>query len=623
MKRKLKSIIVLIAAGLLSGSLSVIGQTSPPPDTTQTPANGVYVISVPPGWKQDHKTVRDGMHAWMSTREEFKNADGSNFDPANGSPFDGHQGFYVPRAGGNLFTAHLSGAQAKALDNDFRMDGKKLIVHPSHEFQPCPLEINEAGIDGDFDEGHVHILSQTTWGDDAAVAAAITTRPALRVPVLYVVDTGVQPIVPTATGATTYKWNPQFSAASGATPKLIFLQGRLAPSLGRSWQFTGPTPNFNSSYAADPDAPATTIAGAALPPPWNVLADSPLVWGGSTVLAPCPKTYDTTIFLDPQRDDIVHGTPITSCAVGTSVGVLGKITGLTCRVESIRVYNNPTTPTATIVEGIYRALDAHKIRVANQGANDPAPVSVLLLASRSTTGYDQSLEVALWWAWYNGMVCIVSAGNEQDPYDTTVTPNKYPPEAQWFPPGGTPLPTSPSRFDWRIGSTPAGKTYWDALGIKNDLNEPVAVPDKPYLIMVGADNSTFAVPTNDGWSPSASKGPGVDILGPSLSLPCSKNVYSTLYANGDCLMTASGASITTGYVAGVALAYLASVSEAKANPTDFRNWLLPDATIPPAAQNTFPIKLSTTAQSMTGTAISPLYLGKMPVLRVTSLTVWP
>lgn len=541
------------------------------------------MISVPP-WRKDvkHDEVKKQLVQWSLTSSDFKSASNG----VNLLKFIDMIDMAGDGAGGSIFTALLSDDLAKIIQDDFTLGGFKVIVHPSRNYRLPDLRTRRLR-----SPGGLHPMFPPT-GSHPATWAAATVVPSLlsssnqRTPVLYVVDGGVQPIVPGVTSGT--RWHPEFAAATNGDLKLR--QGRLSDqALSRSWQHP-----LDQWYPLSP-TPMT---------PWNYGADTHLTWTGQPKLL-ATTAYSASKYLDPHRDQKKHGTLVMSCAIGANVGVVGRVENVKTDFQSMRVYpsgNNPSASTAGMVEGIYNAVDAHLAR--GQGA-----ASVLMFASRTTDGYDQSLENALWWAWKQGLICIVSAGNEPDPYDT----GKHEPDSQWFPSATVPQPNSPSRIEWETGNTPAGEAFWESLGYKSPNGDPIPVPDTSYLIVVGANNAvktaTSPPPSiGDGWAASASKGPDVDVLAPSMSVPCANTTTGGL-------LTASGASMSTGYVAGVALAYLSHVSAAQANPDAFREWLLPTS----VPGSTSPIKLSTTASSWPGHLLPNSYGGQMPVIELKAL----
>ncbi|MBL9118104.1 MAG: S8/S53 family peptidase [Verrucomicrobiaceae bacterium] len=536
-----------------------------------------YTITVPP-WRKDVKRLdfAKALAAWYAQNPQFKST------MNGGLPFKPERSFYMPASGGHQYTVRMTDETADALRQTFRVNGFGVIVHPSRVYRPTVAAASIAAAQVTDTSAPL----STTWAAMTVVPSAVTSAN-VRVPRLYVVDSGVQPIVPGVTSGT-HQWHPEFAGFENENDRVELLQGRLANvSLSKSWQHP-----LDADYPVDPTAAA----------PWNLQADSMLVWANQP--KPLPLASYSSIYLDPQRDPRKHGTLLTSCAVGENVGVLGRVVGAKALVESIRTYPNGSTAkasTAAMTEGVYEALDAHL--AAPSGTK-----SVLMFASRTEDGFDPSLEVALWWAWKKGMVCVVSAGNEPDPYASGL----YEPNPQWFPAANQAQPNSPSRFDWNVGKTPEGRAYWESLGYKDPYDDSITVPDDNYLIMVGAHSavksSSTPPSTGDDWAPTASRGPGVDVLAPARDVPSANTTTRGL-------LYADGASLATGFVAGVALAYLSSVPEAQTTPMAFRSWLLPEHT--PGSSD--PIRLSVNANARQGHSLPSIYGNKMPVLQLKDL----
>jgi hypothetical protein len=123
------------------------------------------------------------------------------------------------------------------------------------------------------------------------------------------------------------------------------------------------------------------------------------------------------------------------------------------------------------------------------------------------------------------------------------------------------------------------------------------------------------------WRAGSSNGPDIDITAPGENVPVPSKSSTGL-------VNASGSSLSTGYVAGIALAYLATMpstpSSDSATPKAFRDWL-----IPATQNNANPAKVGTAAAyPMPDTANvrrspykdSASYNHCVPKLRVTQ---WP
>jgi hypothetical protein len=566
-----------------------------------------HIIVVPP-WVRtlNHKQARQKILEWAALHPDW-------FPPAKPFPFIPGKECYLERSRANAFGAILTPTQADSLRKAENLrpagDSKKkdrwfLFVNPIRKWQPVPLKDDplpslevlqpptksKAKNDGKG-KGPAYRLSSTStaaqllkaaWAaDDVVTTSPVSSKLVLpnessTPPVLYVVDTGVQPIV-----GTTPEWHQVFSAAGDIEPKLRFLQGRVPASLPAAWP---PPPNSTAPNPWRKADPTTNPDGAN--------SDQPLVFSpnNSNTLAQCP-VQAAPYNINPSKDPSAHGTKITSTAIGTYTGLLGKMSvggnPVAVDVESIRIYDNatnPTTDSVLVYEGIMHAIDAHKARRTALGYNPP---SVLLFASRSDetngAGFDEAVEVALWWAWHEGMLCIASAGNETTTYDT----NKRAPYAEWYPVPTTVANTSPSRFDWSraVASQGAGWPNWP----ETDAPSGNPYPQNPYLLIVSGHNRAFNTSTGvltngNGWRTGSSIGPDVDILAPSMSVPCASITKTNYPTTNDWIARTSGSSLSTGFVAGAAVAYLVANPNpsGSANSLDlsaaFRSWLLPMAT---------------------------------------------
>lgn len=569
-----------------------------------------HVILVPP-WTTGvtHAAAKDAIIKWSETAVSFS---GSTIE------FDDALETDEPTAGGNAFVAkHLSSAQAAELKSSFgawlkaRNPDKpayNLIVSPDTAFIPEQLSRSDDTLD-------VKTGPAVTWAVDEVIPTPLNIATQAGNPTLYVVDTGVQPFVPDSTTSSGYQWNAEFLPVA-SQGKLRLLQGQAATGVG-SW----------------PKSSAT--------PPWNTASDSPLIFTAAT-LKPC-STLAAPYNFDPQADPFSHGTAIASVAIGGQVGILSKITvGGSARVsvdiESIRIYkaasagHDITSTTASAVSnGIFRAVNSHILRSTSTPAR-----SVLVFASRSTSDFVEVVENALWWAWYNGMIVVTSGGNE--PGGSSLA-EIHSPNAIWYESTGLPTirPTTPSKYDWTIpnGSSVAAG-YWPnptTTFTGGAGTQTIPRPDHAYLLMVGGHGLTFDSSTNmltgtDDWRRTvagtngytgSSIGPDIDITCPSIRVP-------SVAPGSNTLTVSTGTSISTGFVAGAALAYLAT--KTTIHPTDpmthkneadfFMDWLLP--TNGPGAGS-----LASSAAAWDGTAyrkspyVGSSYNGKVPKLRITAL----
>lgn len=487
----------------------------------------------------------------------------------------------IPNAGGSIFTAKLTPAHARLLQKEVGF-----FVGPRLELVPVPIDGTEEFPSlgsgnaaqsraaqlksapaitsrGGSKKSRGLTTANIEWSGQAITGGSIP-REFVRSPVLYVVDSGVQPFLDS-------DWHPEFKTAI-ESGRIKIRQGRV-PSTLADWPYTmGPPNPWENTPLDDFIVPPAT--SSPIPPPY-----------------PTPPTTAPLGWLNPHLDVVGHGTRIASTAIGETAGFLGKVTitgnvpdtdppipqGV--HVESIRVYDSGTAYNSDAIEGIYSAIAAHNARIASEG---PRPASVLLFASR-TNAFDPLLEAALWWAWCQGIVCVVAAGNTA----TTASPN-----SRWFTSTGAiaaPATTSPSRFDWISANVSATTRSWWPGSFY-----PKPCPTTPYLIMVGGTNASQTNNVHSGWWTSTCRGRDVDILAPAGNVAAAMATAS-LYADG--LKAASGTSLSAGYVAGVALTYVGSVADNGTPwPTRFRNWLLP--TGGPVA--TSPCKVVTT-----GTTPSP------------------
>jgi hypothetical protein len=211
-----------------------------------------------------------------------------------------------------------------------------------------------------------------------------------------------------------------------------------------------------------------------------------------------------------------------------------------------------------------------------------------VLASRSTSGFSVAVEVALLYAWQQGMVVVCAGGDTNTPYFTATTPanSLASPNAVWYTNNtqGLPTkqPTSPSRFDVDLEGVGTNSTFWpnptDPYG--NTIPPPTAAHDRCYAILVGGNNlgQTFSATDENTWSTnSTSVGSDIDIVVPANAVPCATTTVGASNVNG--LIATSGTSLSVGLVAGVAVAYLDHEAPTK-TPRNFCDWLLPMTAAP-------------------------------------------
>jgi hypothetical protein len=451
-----------------------------------------------------------------------------------------------PSAGLVGVTAFLFPKQVLDIKHTFLLPGIS-SPNPVNVFIGPSLKYHPAASPERMTQG-IRIASSGSaqWAANIVAPSVLTvTTPVNPKAALYVVDTGM------LTHISTTAFHPQFPIGTGVNQPRI-LQGQDAP-----WVGTWPPTTANPTYWALP------IYTGGLPTPL------PLAAGGYL------RSTIPTWALSPYKDSVGHGTKIASTAIGTiltttpgSVGFMGRTTGAKYDVQSIRVYNSSNTYTQDAIDGIGLAVESHQSRGASAE-------SVLLFASRTDAGFDPNLELALWWAWHEGIVVVVAGGNTPTAYATNPS-TLYSPDSQWYTDteGSLPeaQPTSPSRFDWVEAN--AHPDRWPAW---EEPQADIPYPDHPYLIVVGGSNATSLNPTYDNWAAGSSRGPDIDIIAPFANVPVAKTSVSTLYTTNDCLANdsnCSGTSFSTGYVAGFALACLANTS-GNPTPEQFRDWLFP------------------------------------------------
>ncbi len=542
----------------------------------QTNTRKNYDILVPP-WMMSytHAQARTDMLNWSTTPPQNK--------LFMESPLVFTMEFDHPKTGGNGFLAKLNAAQVKALRAQFsdffiddtktfvpvknvgggggaqnnqgdqakRMaappedapDPKKAIPQPKKE-KDEEITKKKVSLPNEThreDEGHEHGVMagtplQTTWAAKSAVPSPITvTRDSPNhTPVLYVVDTGVQPLV--KTGATTYMMHPEFNQT-----RVKFHNGRVPATVGNWAPSSGTWSNVDGLFTTYPSSP-----------------------------------FSGTGYVDPQVDLLPHGTRVASTAIGATVGLLSKVVGPSVEVESIRIYTTNTTLSTQAADGIFEAIDAHYARNTSWGAR-----SVLVFASRSDANFSQSVEVALWWAWKKGMI-VICAGGDVNP--GTYAPGLASPDSIWFTAPNTlpasPQPTSPSRFD--IAASNANPpNFWPQCTDPISGNT-ITRPDANYMVLVGGNKVTYANVNTGGttqttgentWAIASSQGPDIDLIVPCDLVPCATNAVASAHSTNDCLADISGTSLSAGFVAGVALVYLDHYAATK-TPADFRSWLL-------------------------------------------------
>jgi hypothetical protein len=516
-----------------------------------------YLIMVPP-WRAikgaANQITKDKAWAQMNTFAKSKMS--ANFVDRLVDPI---RIVDDPAGGALIFVVSMTQQEATDIAEHFIYPGPepiRFIVSPRHVLVPeavAPAAKPKPG-------GPIGILSlpyDSNWAAKLVAPGPLDPVPDPQpngTPVLYVVDTGVQFWVKKSVGAgNPWTAHPEFLRAM-ASGKLKLRQGtvRVGSDATHHW------PPYPAEIANIPENQRPSLASL-----WeeqdngDILSTDPL----PTDLKPGLSTPPNC--LDPYEDPIDHGTKITSTAIGEHVGLLGRLPDAKIEVHSIRVYDQLYTYSEDVIAGISAAIAEHIERAA-----DGSAPSVLLLASRTSTtsnpAWSTALEIQLYFAWNKGIIVVASAGNEPSAYTT----NKYSPESKWYPtPIANPSPTSPSRLDPNLGSS-ANWPYGS--------NPPM--PNNPYMVLVGGSNANrLNPPLSLNYSSTAytdsSFGPAVDMLAPCELVPCAS--ASPLQSSQDGLVEADGTSLSTGFVAGAALAYLCT--NATPSPAGFRAWLMPSA----------------------------------------------
>jgi hypothetical protein len=353
--------------------------------------------------------------------------------------------------------------------------------------------------------------------------------------------------------------------------------------------------------------------------PWATTNDSNLDFTHYPVAL--ASGYNGAQYTDPQRDDLRHGTNITSTAVGSNVGILSKIklnggAPINVRVESIRVGTNADPTNVDIFNGINLAIQAHQ--------GHPNEAAVLLLATVRPP--DDNIEIALLDAWQNnGLTCVVAAGNRPGP---SATNQVHAPNWLWYDSSYNLTPTTnsttPGRYNYSVNPPAPAWPYAPAI----------AHPTAPYMIIVGGDGATYNTSTHQVTTGTAgtwwgalggavdtgsSRGPEVDIIAPAKGVPCAEPDGTNA--------TKNGTSLSAGFVAGAVLAYMA-VAVNTPTPDACRAWLLPPTTTPNLTAA--PCKASTAGAwhyaghaslYYTAPTVSP-YANCVPKLLIDSNTTW-
>jgi hypothetical protein len=540
----------------------------------------VYLIQVPP-WKVIPGPNAITMEAARSQLIAWAAAQGALF-PAEGFPFQPRV-IYRPAAGTLIFTALLTPKQAQMTAKKFRYLVPGTVPGPKNLgtafiFDPDqPIQVPAA-------PAAPPASATPTWAAKVVTPLAINTLPSPqpRVPVLYVVDTGVQLWVKPGSPGTMVPYHPQFAPAVN-NGKLVLRQGCAAPTSNLYEWPPGPL-----GYPA-PAGVTQTL--------WNTPADTVMTLPSTGVVLWNPQNVPPEC-LDPHRDQIGHGTKVLSTAIGASTGTTWGIPGLKVEVESIRIYGATNQSTVTeAIDGISMAVASHN----NRKPTDPNAASVLLFASRTVSGFSDLLELNLWWAWYAGLVVVASGGNEPAAY----APGQFSPDSRWVS-HTPPDPTSPSRYDPRMGPASDWPTTWGT--------PPTAA--YPGMILVGGTNAaktSAATKEYGAYGGGSSRGTAIDILAPHAGVPCA-NVVTTYVAPG--LVDITGSSLSTGFVAGAALARLAATTAATAN--DVRDWMFPSAGPGSACAYSTATAANASPTRLANSAL-PAGFVKVPKLKVTAI----
>lgn len=610
MKRISKLITCLLAAAVICW---VVACTCASHTTLGFPLRHDYLIMVPP-WVTGVTRAQAKVKIKTWTRK-------STLDPLGLKPLfgkmglklDDSSGFHIPGHGanGNAFVASLTKAQADLLRNHFSFTSttaaphRELIVSRIQCYRKDSLRA-AGDTDGLLEGQGVGPTSTAAWAVDSVFACDNGTKLEVtqqRIPVLYVVDTGVKPFKGTSSS---WQMSNQFV-------NVKVRQGQIGEGLDAEW----------------PPQGESSVWGQRVQAPDGEYLD---------LQAPFALYPSTSGYLNPHEDPSGHGTKVASTAVGATMGVIGKLkktsTGapVEVHVEPIRIYansptgdptwfKNPETTSLVVSSGIYLAVASHLARSQALGST---AASVLMFTSRSVSDFDEAVETALWWAWTKGMICVVSGGNE--PGANPQSPVMHAPNAMWYTASqtfGSPQSTTPARYDWTKPANDTSGTlasYWPS--------GPVAIPNRWSLIIVGSNNVGLGTPGNpaapfsgnQGWSSISSRGPDIDIVAPGKSVPCATQGSNNSSA-------ATGSSLATGYVAGAALAYLATKPSISAGvPDDFKAWLTPTAgpgngcrVLPtsPAGWSDGPYRHSPYTESPMNAPAA--YNGKVPALYISEL----
>ena len=287
------------------------------------------------------------------------------------------------------------------------------------------------------------------------------------------------------------------------------------------------------------DSGVQKILGTGLHPQFG--PTSPVVWGGG-LMAPSLTGSGASPFIDVRN----HGTGVASTAVGLDTGLFAHLHGGSVVLEPCQIYYPSAVPTAPWVSdalnAVFQASVQHLARrndatVLNNG-------SVLMFANRTTTSYSELMERQLAEATKAGMVVVAAAGNQLSAADPTL-PSLTPPIPPLCDPMQLVSQISPPPSTTK---TPSGMPLSGLLG--NPFVGPCAfyaTPTAHYLLLVGGTASDGSL-----WS----SGPNGSNYGPQTSLFAPAGEVTKASALSAPLVTGSGTSLATGYVAGLSLYYL-------------------------------------------------------------------
>lgn len=336
------------------------------------------------------------------------------------------------------------------------------------------------------------------------------------------------------------------------TPTGWALQGLLASHLYGLPKPAGCEPCQVTLYVVD--SGVQKLLGTGLHPQFGSI--SPVVWGGG-LMAPSLTGSGASPFIDVRN----HGTGVASTAVGLDTGLFAHLHGGSVVLEPCQIYFPSVSPTAPWVSDalnvVFLASVQHLARrndatVLNNG-------SVLMFANRTTTAYSELMERQLAEATKAGMVVVAAAGNQLSGVDPAL-PVLTPPIPPLCDPMQLVSQISPPPSSTK---TPSGMPLSGLLGNPFGPCSFYATPLVPYLLLVGgtaSDGSMWVGGTNG-----SNYGPQTSLFAPAAGVTKASALSAAL-------VTGTGTSLATGYVAGLSLYYLSF--RPWASVTEVRNFVL-------------------------------------------------